>query len=173
MRLRSLLIGALLAGSVNAELPSETRKRPAIGDPPCARVEALGMGERLRVSAHVRRDGLFGRWRQRAATWVRSAPDLASSHLLLSRDGKLIYSPETYFSRGTRGKRTDVVTLYDPATLVGRRGEIAIPPRRSSNLPMIRQQRADGRRSVSFDLQLQSVADRSAVVDTKTRKFRT
>ena len=37
--------------------------------------------------------------------------------LVLPRDGKIIYSPETYFSRGTRGKRTDVVTLYDPGTL--------------------------------------------------------
>src|ERR1700724_3653411 len=35
------------------------------------------------------------------------------AHVLLSRDSKLIYSPETYFSRGTRGTRTDVVTLYD------------------------------------------------------------
>ena len=49
---------------------------------------------------------------------------------------RLIYSPETYFSRGTRGVRTDVVTLYDAGTLEAV-GEIPIPPKRSSNLPMI------------------------------------
>ena len=56
------------------------------------------------------------------------------SGLILPRNGKLIYSPETYFSRGTRGIRTDVVTLYDPATLAVV-GEIPIPPKRSSNVP--------------------------------------
>jgi len=58
------------------------------------------------------------------------------AHVLLSRDGKLIYSPETYFSRGTRGTRTDVVTLYDAGTLKVS-GEITIPPKRASNVPMI------------------------------------
>jgi methylamine dehydrogenase heavy chain len=54
--------------------------------------------------------------------------------LVLPRDGKLIYSPETYFSRGTRGTRTDVITIYDGVTLRVQ-GEIAIPAKRSSNLP--------------------------------------
>ena len=56
------------------------------------------------------------------------------TRVVLPRDGKVIYSPETYFSRGTRGTRTDVVTLYDPATLAPI-GEIPIPPKRSSNMP--------------------------------------
>ena len=54
--------------------------------------------------------------------------------IVLPRDGKVVYSPETYFSRGTRGKRTDVVTIYDGATLAVQ-GEIQIPPKRSSNMP--------------------------------------
>src|SRR5208337_2294286 len=58
------------------------------------------------------------------------------TRVILSRNGKLIYSPEIYFSRGTRGKRTDVVTLYDTATL-SPVGEIEIPPKRSTNLPMM------------------------------------
>ena len=37
--------------------------------------------------------------------------------LQLPPDGSIIVSPETYFSRGTRGTRTDVVTLYDPRKL--------------------------------------------------------
>jgi methylamine dehydrogenase heavy chain len=56
------------------------------------------------------------------------------SHVVLPRDGKLIYAPETYFSRGTRGTRTDVVTIYDAATLKVQ-GEVQIPPKRSSSVP--------------------------------------
>ena len=55
------------------------------------------------------------------------------ARLNLSRDGKVIYSPETYFSRGTRGKRTDVVTVYDRRDLGGERrnchpGEALVQP---------------------------------------------
>jgi methylamine dehydrogenase heavy chain len=56
--------------------------------------------------------------------------------VLLPRDGKLIYSPETYFSRGTRGVRTDVVTIYDAKTLTPLK-EIQVPPKRSANIPMM------------------------------------
>jgi len=59
-----------------------------------------------------------------------------SVRVVLPRDGKLIYSPETYFSRGTRGVRTDVVTIYDARTLSPVK-EIQIPPKRSSNMPMM------------------------------------
>jgi len=40
-----------------------------------------------------------------------------------------IITVETYFSRGTHGERTDVVMIYDPATLSPKR-EIVIPPKR-------------------------------------------
>jgi methylamine dehydrogenase heavy chain len=91
------------------------------------------------------------------------------AHLLLSRDGKLIYSPETYFSRGTRGTRTDVVTLYDPGTLKPL-GEIPIPPKRSSNLPMIANAvlTDDERFLLIYNF---NPAQSVTVVDTKTRKF--
>ena len=59
-----------------------------------------------------------------------------SMRVVLSPDGQTIYSPEVYFSRGTRGQRTDVVTLYDPSHL-NPLAEIAIPPKRSSNMPMM------------------------------------
>jgi methylamine dehydrogenase heavy chain len=89
--------------------------------------------------------------------------------VVLSRDGKIIYSPETYFSRGTRGTRTDVVTLYDPGTL-GVIAEIAIPPKRSSNLPMIANAvlTDDDRFLLIYNFNPgQSVT----VVDTKTRQL--
>ncbi|MBS0613449.1 MAG: amine dehydrogenase [Proteobacteria bacterium] len=53
--------------------------------------------------------------------------------MLLSPDGATIYSPETYFSRGTRGTRQDIVAYYDAKTLEPT-GETLIPPKRSSNL---------------------------------------
>jgi methylamine dehydrogenase heavy chain len=58
------------------------------------------------------------------------------SRLVLAKDGKIVFSPETYFSRGTRGTRTDVVTMYDPARLAPI-GEIVIPPKRASSMPMM------------------------------------
>jgi methylamine dehydrogenase heavy chain len=49
-------------------------------------------------------------------------------------DYHVIYSAETYYSRGGRGTRTDVITLYDPTTLAPT-GEIEIPARRQTGVP--------------------------------------
>jgi methylamine dehydrogenase heavy chain len=91
------------------------------------------------------------------------------AHVLPSRDGKLIYSPETYFSRGTRGTRTDVVTVYDARTLKVLR-EIPVPPKRSSNLPMIADATLtdDDRFLLIYNF---NPAQSVTVVDTKTDKF--
>ncbi len=43
------------------------------------------------------------------------------------------YWPETYYSRGSRGQRTDVVTIYDTATLSAV-DEVTIPPKRAINV---------------------------------------
>jgi len=51
---------------------------------------------------------------------------------LFSRTRPEIYVPATYYSRGTHGTRTDVVEIYDPATL-GLTGEVEIPPKRATN----------------------------------------
>ncbi len=90
-------------------------------------------------------------------------------HVVLSQDGQVIYSPETYFSRGTRGERTDVVTLYDPANLAPI-GEIVIPPKRSSNMPMIAnaQLTDDGRFLLIYNF---TPSQSITVVDTRSRKF--
>jgi len=55
--------------------------------------------------------------------------------VVVPRTAPVIYAPETYFSRGSRGTRTDVVTIYDSARLAPV-GEIEIPPKRASILPM-------------------------------------
>jgi methylamine dehydrogenase heavy chain len=87
----------------------------------------------------------------------------------LPRDGKIIYSPETYFSRGTRGTRTDVVTLYDPSTL-SPVGEIDMPAKRSSNLPNIANAALtdDERFLLIYNF---NPGQSLAVIDTKARKF--
>ncbi len=92
-----------------------------------------------------------------------------SMRVVLSNDGRVIYSPETYFSRGTRGQRTDVVTLYDPATLAPI-GEIGIPPKRSSNMPMMSNATLtdDGRFLLVYNF---TPAQSITVVDTRSRTF--
>jgi methylamine dehydrogenase heavy chain len=92
-----------------------------------------------------------------------------SQRVVLAPDGQVIYSPETYFSRGTRGVRTDVVTLYDSSHL-SPLGEVVIPPKRSSNMPMISnaQLTDDGRFLLIYNF---TPAQSITVVDTRSRKF--
>jgi methylamine dehydrogenase heavy chain len=51
-------------------------------------------------------------------------------------DYSVIYSPETYYSRHTRGERTDVITYYDTRTLKVI-GETVVEGRRHSGVPNI------------------------------------
>lgn len=89
--------------------------------------------------------------------------------LSLPPDGSLVVSPETYFSRGTRGTRTDVVTLYDPRKL-SPVTEVPIPAKRAGVLPM----RAatgitdDGRFLIIYNF---TPAQSVSVVDLKSRTF--
>ncbi|MBF7729799.1 amine dehydrogenase large subunit [Pseudomonas sp. N040] len=53
--------------------------------------------------------------------------------LLPAQSRNELFAVETYFSRGTRGERTDVVSVYDPLTLKPKR-EIPIPPKRINAL---------------------------------------
>jgi methylamine dehydrogenase heavy chain len=89
--------------------------------------------------------------------------------VLIPRDGSVIYSPETYFSRGTRGTRTDVITLYDATTLMPA-GEIAIPSKRASAVPMksLAALTDDDRFLLIYNF---TPAQSVTVVDTRSRKF--
>jgi len=86
-----------------------------------------------------------------------------------AKDGRVIFSPETYFSRGTRGTRTDVVTLYDPAHLAAV-GEIGIPPKRSENMPMMANQQLtdDGRFLLIYNF---TPGQSVTVVDAERRAY--
>ncbi len=50
---------------------------------------------------------------------------------LFSKAGE-IYVPETHYSRGSRGERTDVLTIYDAANLAPI-DEVILPPKRAMN----------------------------------------
>jgi methylamine dehydrogenase heavy chain len=164
----ALAIGALLAVSARAELPSDIEHGT-----PSATLTAPASKHWVWVNDFVFPhmvdgmayliDGDTGRYLGTLSTGFGFA------HVVLSRDGELIYSPETYFSRGTRGTRTDVVSLYDPRTL-SPVGEIPIPPKRASNLPMIGNQvlTDDDRFLVIYNF---TPAQSLTVIDTKTRKF--
>lgn len=52
-----------------------------------------------------------------------------AGNILPSPKHEEVYSVETYFSRGVRGERSDVVTVYDPKTLKVKR-EIKVPAKR-------------------------------------------
>ena len=49
-------------------------------------------------------------------------------------DFSAIYVPEMYYSRGTRGERTDIVAIYDTKEL-SPVGEVIIPPKRATGIP--------------------------------------
>ncbi|HEY5264704.1 MAG TPA: amine dehydrogenase large subunit [Steroidobacteraceae bacterium] len=166
--INAFLACALLVGSARAELPSDVGHGPVVATLPVPASKHWVWVNDF-VFPHMSDgmayliDGDSGRYLGTLSTGYSFA------HVILSRDGKLIYSPETYFSRGTRGTRTDVVTLYDTRTL-SPVGEIAIPPKRSSNLPMIANQVTtdDDRFLLIYNFNPgQSVT----VVDTKLRKF--
>jgi methylamine dehydrogenase heavy chain len=83
--------------------------------------------------------------------------------------GDVVFSPETYFSRGTRGKRTDVVTLYSNTTL-SPVAEIEIPAKRSASMAMLAAAAVtdDSRFLLLYNF---TPAQSVTVVDTVERKF--
>ncbi len=88
---------------------------------------------------------------------------------LISPDHREIYIAESYYSRGVRGDRTDVVTVYDGRTLTPL-AEVGIPPKRAEYFPgnAASALSDDGRFMAVFNLTpLTSVS----IVDVKARTF--
>src|SRR5882757_2617635 len=166
--IEALMSCAVLMGSARAELPADAGRSPEVATlaVPASKhwvwVNDFVFPHMADGMAYLI-DGDSGRYLATLSTGYSFA------HVLLSRDGKRIYSPETYFSRGTRGVRTDVVTLYDAGTLKAA-GEIAIPPKRASNMPMIANAvlTDDDRFLLIYNF---NPAQSVTVVDTQTRKF--
>ncbi len=80
-----------------------------------------------------------------------------------------VYVPETHYSRGSRGERTDVLTIYD-ATTLGPVGEVVLPPKRAiSAVPGHHAALTDDERfAVVFNL---TPAQSISVVDVAERRL--
>lgn len=87
----------------------------------------------------------------------------------LSLDRKEVYVATTYYSRLSRGERSDVVDIHDAQTLE-HKGEIAIPARHAQALPYkgLNRPSSDGR---WLFVQNATPASSVTVVDLKARKF--
>ena len=90
---------------------------------------------------------------------------------LFSPDHREIYLAETYYARGVRGERTDVVTIYDARTLKPL-DEITIPPLRGEYFPgnAANALTDDGRFMAVFNV---TPATSLSIVDVKARRFTT
>lgn len=87
----------------------------------------------------------------------------------LAPDRSELYVATTYYPRLSRGERTDVVDIYDPATLAWK-AEVVIPPKHAQALPYkgVIRLSADGR---LLFVQNATPASSVTVVDVKARKF--
>jgi methylamine dehydrogenase heavy chain len=87
----------------------------------------------------------------------------------IAPDFSAIYSPETYYPRGTRGERTDVLTFYDTRSLEVI-GEAVIPAKRATGMPhrAYNGMSDDGRFVYVANM---TPATSVSVVDTKTKSF--
>jgi len=90
-------------------------------------------------------------------------------HPVFSRERGEIYLPETYYSRGVRGERSDLVTVYDAATLEPL-AEIPIPPHRGEYFAGAAANALsdDGRFLAVFNV---TPATSLSIVDTIARRF--
>ncbi len=155
------LLGLLAGAPAAAELP----------------VEPIGRVERLRapLSPHLV-------WASDAVLGHIALADLESGDLLGVIDGGYgipsalfarsrpeIYVPETHYSRGSRGERSDVVTVYDALSLAPV-AEVGIPPRRAMNqLPAANEALTDDDRfALVFNM---TPATSVSVVDLARRAF--
>jgi methylamine dehydrogenase heavy chain len=124
-----LLVAALRAVPVSAQIPESigTRELPAPG-PHWVWIDD--------DAYHTELDGRA--WLVDAdsgALLGMLSTGLQFQNLQLPRAYDHIYSAETYYTRGSRGERTDVISIYDPTTLEPE-GEIVIPPKRQNGVAM-------------------------------------
>lgn len=161
----ALLVGALASSPTPAQLPAEpvtVEQLPPGPHPHWVWVNdfalfALPDGKAFLV------DGDAGKMLGLLST------GFSFTSVVVPRSGGVVYAPETYFSRGTRGTRTDVVTIYDAVRLQPL-GEVRIPPKRASILPMLAGAALtdDDRFLLIYNF---TAAQSVSVVDTRTRKF--
>ena len=119
-----LLCAALLASPALADLPAETTGRSE------RLPERLGPHWAWAADAVLRRTALVDLESGRTLGMLDGGFGITSG--LFPAKRREIYVPETHYSRGSRGERTDVVTIYDAISLYPV-GEVRIPPARAFN----------------------------------------
>jgi methylamine dehydrogenase heavy chain len=88
---------------------------------------------------------------------------------LLPASRSELYVPDTYYSRGSRGERTDVLTIYDAASLAPI-DEVTLPPKRALNAaPLVNATLSDDDRFAAiFNM---TPATSLSIVDLEARTF--
>lgn len=114
-------------------------------------------------------DSRFNMFDRNTGKFLGMVPTAFNGLAQLSKDGKNIYVATTYYERVTRGKRTDVVEIWDNSTLSFVR-EIEIPPKKAGalNYDGMFRQTNDGRFIL---LQNATPAASISVIDTKKNAF--
>jgi methylamine dehydrogenase heavy chain len=153
-------LGALLAAAAAAEVPVEQPGRVETLGPPAPHwllVSDIMLGR----SALVDLDS--GAFLGMLSTGYNALTAVAP------RRGETLYVPETFYSRGSRGERSDVVTVYDARQLAPV-AEIAIPAKRAINVLATANAAItdDDRFVLVFNM---TPATSVSVVDTHTRSF--
>jgi methylamine dehydrogenase heavy chain len=156
-----LLCAALLASPAYADLPVETTGRVE------RLPEPLGPHWAWASDAVLRRTALVDLESGRTLGMLDGGFGITSG--LFPARRREIYLPETHYSRGSRGERTDVVTIYDAASLLPI-AEVRIPPGRAFN-PLI-----SGNAALSDDERFVAVfnytpATSLSIVDVQRRAF--
>jgi methylamine dehydrogenase heavy chain len=100
---------------------------------------------------------------------IYGGQDLSPPLPLTSRARREVYLASTFYSRRTRGERTDALTIYDAATLAPK-AEVVLPPKKADNGNGVALSALldDGRFVVVFN---QTPANSVSVVDVVERRF--
>lgn len=124
----ALALGLALAGAAHAELPVEKEGQVTLPFPPephrayIVDVEFQNMIATRVTVVDPDNKRMLG---------MLSTGGMAP--MVPSRDQKLLYTADTYWSRYTRGTRTDMLTAWDSSTL-SPLWEVEIPPKRTNSI---------------------------------------
>jgi len=158
----ALLAGSAAAGELAPEPLNRVNTLPAAPDPHWLWVYDMVYDYMTDGRASLI-DGDTGRFLGMLSTGY------SFTQLTLPRHHREIYSAETYYSRYTRGKRDDVVSIYSPTSL-SPIAEIDIPDKRASTIPTPHNAvlTDDDRFMLIFNL---TPATSVSVVDLPARRF--
>ncbi len=121
----ALVLALLVALPASAELKTEAQGRserlPALED------HWLFVGDTV-----LRRSALFDGGNGRMLGMLNGGQGVGGIHPRVSRARGEFYIAETVYTRGHRGERTDLVTIYDAESLAVS-GEVIIPSKRADN----------------------------------------